>query len=66
MRLFHFHRYKIIVSMYRSFHFRDVIVQCEKCGKKKVRRNCHVDFIYPFPTAVFMDEKEFQEILNSK
>lgn len=54
-----------IVSRYIGFNSRDIIYQCS-CGKKK-SYTIYRNFGDPFPieTNLFMERKEFNEILES-
>lgn len=64
----HFHCYsKPIVSMYCCFNSRNIIYEC-KCGKRRAdyvtRRFGDPYDPFPMETTLFIDYKEFNEILN--
>lgn len=59
----HVHSYnKIIASQYRSFNYRNVVVECN-CGKRKIER-WHHDDVYPFSTNNFITDKEMKELIK--
>jgi hypothetical protein len=64
VRKLHIHVYgKPVVSMYRSFNYRDVIFEC-RCGKRIIKNVRH-DEIFPFETAYMIDRKEFEQYLTN-
>jgi len=61
---FHIHIHsKIIASQYRSFNYRNVVVEC-KCGHRIIENRKH-DCVFPFITN-FISDKEMDLVLNHK
>lgn len=59
----HVHNYStIIASMYSSFNYRRVVVQC-KCGERKIAL-MHHDSVFPFPTSIHITYKELKELCH--
>lgn len=63
----HVHNHsKPIVSMYRTFCFRDIIYEC-RCGDRKVFEiGRGYEDPFPIPTNMRVDNKSFQAILKGE
>ena len=65
-KLFHVHKWEIILSAYMSFNYRKVIYQCEKCGQKKWEPWVNHESVYPFQTTEWISDKEAQDVVDNK
>ena len=55
-----FHRFKVELSEYVAFNYRNVYCKCERCGKIE-RRYMHHDLVYPVKTAMEHDVEEYKK-----